>query len=50
MTIVFLIGVIVFGFVVLVGIGYLGKRVVPSKLNQEYYQTRWSVGICPKDA
>jgi hypothetical protein len=42
MTIVFLIGVIVFGFVVLVGIGYLGKRVVPSKLNQEYYQTRWS--------
>jgi hypothetical protein len=42
MTMVFLIGVIVFGLVVLVGVGYLGKKVVPSKLNQEYYQKRWS--------
>jgi hypothetical protein len=42
MTVAFLIGVIVFGFVVLVGIGYLGKKVVPTKLNHEYYQKRWS--------
>jgi hypothetical protein len=42
MTTVFLIGVIVFGFAVLVGIGYLGKKVVPTKLNQEYYQTKWA--------
>jgi hypothetical protein len=42
MTVVFLIGVIVFGFIVLAGIGYLGKKVVPSKLNQEYYKNRWS--------
>ena len=42
MTVIFLIGVIVFGVAVLVGIGYLGKKVVPSKLNHEFYQTRWS--------
>jgi hypothetical protein len=42
MTVVFLIGVIVFGFVVLVAIGYLGKKVVPAKLNQEFYQKKWS--------
>jgi hypothetical protein len=42
MTTIFLIFVIVFGLAVLVGIGYLGKKVVPAKLNQEFYQTRWS--------
>jgi len=42
MEIAFLVGVIVFGFGVLAGIGYLGKKVVPSKLNQEFYQRRWS--------
>lgn len=42
MEIAFLIGVIVFGFGVLAGIGYLGRKVVPTKLNHEYYQTRWS--------
>jgi hypothetical protein len=42
MTMIFLIGVIVFGVIVLAGVGYLGKKVVPSKLNQEYYQARWS--------
>jgi hypothetical protein len=41
MTTVFLIGVVVFGIAVLVGIGYLGKKVVPAKLNQEFYQKRW---------
>jgi hypothetical protein len=42
MTTIFLIAVIVFGLAVLAGVGYLGKKVVPVKLNQEYYQTRWS--------
>jgi hypothetical protein len=42
MTIIFLIGVIVFGVVVLAAVGYLGKKVVPNKLNQEYYQSKWS--------
>jgi hypothetical protein len=42
MTVVFLVGVIIFGFVVLAGVGFLGKKVVPSRLNQEYYQKRWS--------
>jgi hypothetical protein len=42
MTVVFLIGVIIFGVAVLAGIGYLGKKIVPSKLNQEYYQNRWT--------
>jgi hypothetical protein len=41
-TVVFLIGVIVFGVAVLVAVGYLGKKVVPNKLNQEYYQSKWS--------
>jgi hypothetical protein len=41
-TVVFLIGVIIFGVVVLAAVGYLGKRVVPNKLNQEYYQSKWS--------
>jgi hypothetical protein len=38
----FLIGVILFGVAVLVGIGYLGKKIVPTNLNHEFYQTRWS--------
>jgi hypothetical protein len=42
MTAIFLIGVIIFGIVVLVGIGYLGKKVVPVKLNHEFYQIRWA--------
>jgi hypothetical protein len=42
MTTIFLIAVIVFGLAVLAGVGYLGKKVVPVKLNQEYYQSRWS--------
>jgi hypothetical protein len=42
MEIAFLLGVIGFGVVVLAGIGYLGKKVVPAKLNQEFYQQRWS--------
>jgi hypothetical protein len=41
-TVVFLIGVIVFGVAVLVAVGYLGKKIVPNKLNQEYYQSKWS--------
>jgi hypothetical protein len=41
-TVVFLIGVIIFGVVVLAAVGYLGKRVVPNKLNQEYYKSKWS--------
>jgi hypothetical protein len=41
MTMIFLIGVIVFGVAVLVGVGYLGKKIVPAKLNHEFYQTRW---------
>jgi hypothetical protein len=42
MTVIFLIGVIVFGVVVLVGIGFFGRKVVPARLNQEYYQRKWS--------
>jgi hypothetical protein len=42
MMTLFLVGVILFGIIVLVGIGYLGKKIVPAKLNQEYYQTRWA--------
>jgi hypothetical protein len=42
MTTIFLVGVIVFGVAVLVGVGFLGKKVVPTKLNHEFYQTRWS--------
>jgi hypothetical protein len=41
MTTIFLIGVIVFGLAVLAGVGFLGKKVVPAKLNQEFYQKRW---------
>lgn len=42
MTMVFLIGVIIFGIAILVLIGYFGKKVVPARLNQEYYQNRWA--------
>jgi hypothetical protein len=42
MTVIFLIGVIVFGVIVLLAVGFLGKKIVPAKLNQEFYQTRWS--------
>jgi hypothetical protein len=43
MTVIFLIGVIIFGIAVLAGVGFLGKKIVPAKLNQEFYQTRrWS--------
>ena len=42
MTIIFLIAVIIFGFAVLVLIGYFGKKVVPSRLNQEYFQKKWA--------
>jgi hypothetical protein len=42
MTMVFLVGVILFGVIVLAGVGLLGRKIVPSKLNQEYYQKKWS--------
>jgi hypothetical protein len=42
MTTVFLIAVIVFGFGILALVGYFGKKVVPVKLNQQYYHERWS--------
>lgn len=42
MTVGFIVGVIVFGFLVLMLIGYFGRRVVPSHLNQEYYQQKWA--------
>jgi hypothetical protein len=42
MTIIFLIGVIVFGVVVLFLVGYFGRKVVPVRLNQEFYQQKWS--------
>jgi hypothetical protein len=42
MTTVFLLIVIIFGFGVLALVGYFGKKVVPVKLNQEYYQKKWS--------
>jgi hypothetical protein len=42
MTIAFLIAVIIFGLIVLAAIGYFGRKFVPTPLNQEYYQTRWS--------
>ncbi len=42
MTVIFLFGVIVFGIVVLVLIGYFGRKVVPSHLNQQYYQKKWT--------
>jgi hypothetical protein len=40
MTTVFLFGAIVFGVLVLIGLGYVTKKA-PKKLNQEYYQKRW---------
>jgi hypothetical protein len=42
MTTIFLIGVIVFGLGVLALLGYFGKKVVPVKLNQQYYHDKWS--------
>jgi hypothetical protein len=42
MTVIFLIGVIIFGFVVLAGVGYFGRKIVPVRLNQEYYQRKWA--------
>jgi hypothetical protein len=42
MTLAFIIGVIIFGFVVLALVGYFGRKVVPSRLNQEFYQRRWA--------
>jgi hypothetical protein len=41
-TTVFLLVVVVFGLGVLAAIAYLGKKVAPAKLNQEYYQQRWN--------
>jgi hypothetical protein len=41
MTTAFLIGVIVFGVIILVAIGYFGKKV-PVRLKQQYFQQRWS--------
>ena len=40
MTIVFLLAVIIFGVVILVLVGLLGKKV-PSHLNQKHFQERW---------
>jgi hypothetical protein len=42
MTTIFLMGVIVFGLGVLALLGYFGKKVVPVKLNQQYYHDKWS--------
>lgn len=41
-TMIFLIGVIVFGVAVLAFIAYLGKKVPHKKLNQTYYQEKWN--------
>jgi hypothetical protein len=42
MTTIFILVVIIFGVGVLGIIGYFGKKVVPVRLNQEYYQSQWS--------
>jgi hypothetical protein len=43
MTTVFLIGAIVFGVLVLVAVSFFAKKIpIKKKLNQEYYQKRWS--------
>jgi len=39
-SILFLIGVIVFGIVVLIIVGLIGKKV-PTRLNQQQFQSRW---------
>lgn len=40
MTVIFILGVIVFGVAVLMLIGVFGRKV-PSSLNQKYYQEKW---------
>jgi hypothetical protein len=42
MTTVFLLAVVVFGVLVLVAVSVVAKKAPRKKLNQEYYQKRWS--------
>jgi hypothetical protein len=42
MTNAFLIGAIIFGVLVLFGVSFVAKKAPKKKLNQEYYQKRWS--------
>lgn len=42
MTTIFLLVVIAFGIAVLIVLGYFGRKVVPSRLNQEHFRTRWA--------
>ncbi len=41
-TIIELLGIAVFGLIVLGGIGLLGRKLPRKGLNQEYYQKKWS--------
>jgi hypothetical protein len=36
-----LLAVAIFGVVVLIGLGFLGKKVPRAKLNQDYFQKKW---------
>lgn len=41
-TTIFLVGIIVFGVAVLILLGFVGKKIAPSHLNQQYYQRKWA--------